>query len=272
MLKKMLIAAVAVVAGMVVLTKVTKISPMVWFGDCCRTAQRMVPPEVQLKQLNHEIDKIDGDIRKNISRLAHMEVEVKMFEEKLDRKREKQAKLRADIRDMQKSLQAQTEKVAFRGHKVRSTELTNSLDIAVTEFTSLKEQIKVQEELLTNKKRTLDVARSRITEMRNEQEKLRLLATKLATNLELVRMKQVQSQEVVFDNSALDNARSLAKDVEVQIRTAEQTLKLQAEFGLADKLVPEKEGKSREEVLKAAQAVLDDNQPLEKVAADEKDE
>ena len=33
MLKKLLIAAVAVIAGVVVLTKVTKISPMVWFGE-----------------------------------------------------------------------------------------------------------------------------------------------------------------------------------------------------------------------------------------------
>jgi chromosome segregation ATPase len=269
MLKKMLIAAVAVVAGLVVLTKVTKISPMVWFGDCCRTARHLVPPEVQLKQLNHEIDNIDKDIKKNIGRLARMEVDVKMFEEQLDGKRERQAKLRADIRDMQKSLQAQTEKVAFRGHKVSSSSLTNRLDIAVTEFTSLKEQVKVQEELLANKKRTLEVAHNRITEMRNEQEKLRLLATKLATHLELVRMKQVQSQEVVFDNSALDNAREIAKDVEVQLRTAETALKLQAQYGLAEKVAPEKEGKSREEVLKAAQAALDDNQPLEKVAADE---
>ncbi len=266
MFKKLLIAAVAVVAGLAVLNhSLVK----VWYKEACCSANKLVPPEVRLKQLNHEIDNIDKDIKKNISRLARMEVDVKMFEEQLDAKRDKVAHLRSDIGDLRKSLEgARTEQVSFRGHKKSALRLTNQLEMSVAEFTSLKEQVKVQEQLLTDKKRTLEVAHNRITEMKNEKEKLRLLATRLATHLELVKMKQIQNQEVAFDDSAISNARSIAKDVETTLRVMETNSRLNSQFGYAEKPVLEKEGKSTEEVLKSAREALQDEEQGSKVAAE----
>jgi hypothetical protein len=269
MLKKILIATVAVVIGLGVLAKVTKISPLVMFGDCCKSVKNMVPPETRLKQLNAEIDNIDKDIKKNLSRLARMEVDVNMFEEKVKTDRNEQAHVRADIADMQKALEARKENVVFRKDTVSASRLTDRLDMAVERFKGLKERVKVQDQLLTDKKRTLEVAYNRISEMKNEKEKLRLLAVKLETHLEMVRLKQVQNQDIVFDNSAIDNAREIAKDVEVQLRTAEKNMELNAQFGYAEKTPVEKPSKSREEVLKSAKRALqDDNDPAEKVTVD----
>jgi hypothetical protein len=269
MFKKLLIAAVAVVAGLAVLNhSLVK----VWYKEACSSAKKLVPPEVRLKQLNSEIDNIDKDIKKNISRLARMEVEFKMFEEQLDSKRERQAHLRSDIGEMQKSLEgARTEKVAYHGRRINSSRLTNQLEMNVTEFTSLKEQVKVQEQLLADKKRTLEVAHNRISEMKNEKEKLRLLATRLATHLELVKMKQIQNQEIAFDDSAISNAREIAKDVEVQLRTAEMNMKLKSQFGYAEKSPLEKEGKSTEEVLKSAREALQDEEQGDKFVSEKKE-
>lgn len=269
MLKKLLIAAVAVLAGVVVIGKVTKVNPLAFLKDCCHSAAALVPPEVRLKQLNHEIDNIDKDVQKNLSRLARMEVEVKMFEEQLDGKRDRQAKLRADIKDMEKSLGKSTQHVVYRGHKVESSRLTNQLDMAVVEFTSLKEQVKAQEQLLADKKRSLEVAHNRITAMKNEKEKLRLLATKLAIHLETVKLKSVQSDEIAFDDSgAISNAREIAKDVEVQLRVAEENMKLKARYGYAEQTPVEKEGKSTDEVLKSARQALQDEEATEKVTVE----
>ena len=164
------------------------------------------------------------------------------------------------------------ENVVFRKDTVSASRLTDRLDMAVTKFTGLKERIKIQEQLLTDKKRTLEVAYNRISEMKNEKEKLRLLAVKLETHLEMVRLKQVQNQEIAFDDSAISNAREIAKDVEVQLRTAEKDMELKAQFGYADKTPVEKPSKSREEVLKSARRVLqDDNDPAEKVTLDKDD-
>jgi hypothetical protein len=266
MLKKILIAAVAVVAGLVVLNHSSLVKT--YWNKMCHSAKRMVPPEVRLQQLNTEIANIDKDIKKNLSKLASMEVDVNMFEDKVKEDRKEQARVRADIVDMRKALE---ENVAFRKGPISATQLTDRLEMAVTKFTGLKERIKVQEELLTNKKRTLEAAYSRISEMKNEKEKLRVLATKLETHLEMVRLKQVQNQEITFDDSAISNAREIAKDVEIQLRTAEKSMELRAQFGYADKVPDEKPSKNREEVLKSArQALEDDNEPA--AVAIEKDE
>jgi chromosome segregation ATPase len=259
MLKKILIAAVAVVAGLVVLNHSSLVKT--YWNKMCHSAKRMVPPEVRLQQLNTEIANIDKDIKKNLSKLASMEVDVNMFEDKLKEDRKEQAHVRADIVDMRKALEVRGENVVFRKGPISATQLTDRLEMAVTKFTGLKERIKVQEELLANKKRTLEAAYSRISEMKNEKEKLRVLATKLETHLETVRLKQVQNQEITFDDSAISNAREIAKDVEIQLRTAEKAMELRAQFGYADKVPDEKPTKNRDEVLKSARQALEDDEP-----------
>ncbi len=117
MLKKILIAAVAVIAGLAVLTKVTKISPMVWFGDCCHpcpqhgaagsSAQAAQRPRSTTSTRTSRRTSAGWRAWKSRSRCSRTQ---------LDAKRDHQAKLRADIGDMQKSLEARTEKVAYHGH------------------------------------------------------------------------------------------------------------------------------------------------------------
>ena len=273
MLKKLLIATVAVVAGMVVLTKVTKISPKILFGDCCRSVRNMVPPEVQLKQLKADIENIDKDIDKNLGTLARMAAEVDEFADTLARNRDRQAHLRADISDMQQALKDDVKKVLFRGKKYDADDLTCRLEMAVTEYNCLKEKIRVQEKILAEKKRTLAAAKERITAMKNEQEKLRVLAVRLEHELELVRMKQIQNQVTDFDDSALSRAQQNAKDVESRLREIEKLIEYKKEFGRTDTTTLETiKGKSREEVLRAAKAALrDDNEATEAVANDEND-
>jgi hypothetical protein len=273
MLKKILIAAVAVLVGTVVLSKVTHISPLVWLKDCCHSARNLVPPEVQLKQLKADIDNIDKDIDKNVSKLARLDVGVEMFANELQAKRERVADLRSRISDMQASLKDQRERVFFRGHKVDADDLTRQLDMNVTEYTCLKEQVKTQETILAEKKKTLLTAKQRISDMKNEKERLRLLAAKLESHLELVRMKQVQNQDIVFDDSAVSQARQTAKDVETRLREMEKLMEYKNQFGLAEKSKIEKEeSKSREEVLKAAKAALQEDNEQPATVAVEKDE
>jgi WD40 repeat protein len=100
--------------------------------DKMKRPRNMVPPEAQLKELNSEIGNIDKDIKKNIGRLAAMEVEVKHLEQQV------------------------------KGQRVE----------------------KVQEKLLEEKKRTLEAAHARLTEMVNEKEKLTLLSARLAGHIE----------------------------------------------------------------------------------------
>lgn len=272
MLKKLLIAAVAVIAGLVVLTKVTKISPMVWLGDCCKSARNMVPPEVQLKQLKADIENIDKDIDKNLGTLARMAAEADQFGESLNCNRDRQAHLRTDISDMLKCLKDQAVRVVYHGRKVDADDLTRRLEMADTEYRCLKEKVKVQEKVHAEKKRTLAAAKERITAMKNEQEKLRVLAIRLEHELELVKMKQIQNQVTDFDDSALTRAQRNAKDVELRLKEIEKLIEYKKDFGRTDTTSLETiKGKSREEVLHSAKAALRDDNATEEVLLDKND-
>jgi chromosome segregation ATPase len=252
MLKKLLIAAVAVIAGMVVLSKVTHISPKVWFGDCCHSIKNMVPLDVQFKQLNNEIGNIDKDIKKNIGRVAAMEEEVNKFEQQVAAQRTHLSDLRADIRSMRTSLEDRAVV------KFDSSDLTRKLDRAVTEYTCLKEKNKIHEKVLGEKKRALETAHNRLTEMVNEKEKLTLLSARLAGHLEAVKMQQTGTP-VEFDDSAIARCHELANDIESRLNTAENEAKLLKKFGYGKSSSTIVEGKSREEVLKAARQALEED-------------
>jgi chromosome segregation ATPase len=262
MLKKLFIAAVAVIAGMVVLNKVTKVSPMVWLGNCCRSVQTMVPPEVQLKQLNKEIGNIDNDIKRNISRVAAMEEEVKQFERDVAAQRSRLGELKAQIKRNSSD---------SRFVKAESSDL-RKLDRDVTEYTCLKEKNKIHEKVLEEKRRTLETAHNRLTKMVNEKENLTLLAARLTGHLEAVKMQQTGTP-VEFDDSAIRRCRELAQEIETRLNTAEREVKLLKHYGYGDSTTLVDEGKSREEVLKAARKALeDDNASTDKVSIEKDDE
>lgn len=263
MLKKLLIATVAVIAGMVVLTKMTKVSPMVWFSNCCSSVKHMVPPEVQLQQLNKEIGNIDNDIKKNIGRVAAMEEEVNQFERQVAADRKHLSGLKSDISTMRTSLEDR------HFVKADASELTRKLDRCVTEYTCLKEKNKIHEKVLEEKRRALETAHNRLTQMVTEKEKLTLLSARLAGHLEAVRMQQTGTP-VEFDDSAISRCHELAKDIETRLNTADTEAKLLKKYGYSkSSSVFQDEGKSRDEVLKAARKALEeDNASVDSVTVE----
>ena len=254
MIKKLLIAVVAVVVGTMVLTKVTKISPMVWLGDCCRSARSMVPPEVQLKQLNKEIANIDKDIKKNIGRVAAMEEEVDNFEKRFKNQVARQSELKAGIVATRTSLEARSTQVA----KTSASDLTRKLDRFTNEYVSLKETNKVHEKVLEQKKRTLEAAPDRLTKMQQEKDRLTLVSARLTAHLEALRTQQT-SAPVAFDDSAIDRCHELANDIETRLNTADREAKLLKRYGYERTTNVLEEPKSREEVLKAAGKALEED-------------
>lgn len=266
MLKKLIIAAVAVVAGLAVLNlSLVK----VWWKDCCHSAKSLVPPEVQLKQLNNEIGNIDKDIKKNIGRLAAMEVEVNHLEKQIKGQRVQLGELKSDMTAMQKSLEDRSGRVAFHGDKVDAANLTRKLDRTVTQYTSLKEKTKVQDKLLEEKKRTLDAAHARLTEMFNEKEKLTLLSARLAGHIEATKTKAMGTS-IEFDDSAITRCHEIAKDIETRLDIAdrEHALKTQYYGSGSTSAVDEK---SREDVLKATRKALAEDNEAAAVAVDKED-
>jgi chromosome segregation ATPase len=224
-----------------------------------------VPLEVQLKELNNQIGKIDNDIKKNIGRVAAMEEDVNRFEREVVAQRKHLGSLKSEISTMRTSLEDR------HFVKADAPDLTRKLDRYVTEYTCLKEKNKIHEKVLEEKKRALETAHNRLTEMVNEKEKLTLVSARLAGHLEAVRLQQTGTP-VEFDDSAISRCHELAKDIETRLNTAEKEAKLMEKYGYGKSTATVEEGKSRSEVLKAARKALEEDNGVEEKVSVEKDE
>jgi chromosome segregation ATPase len=272
MCKKLLIAAVALVVGLAVV-KHTQLGSLiqVWWKDARASVEKQIPPEVQIKQLGVEIDKIDKDIKKNLSVLAAQEVDCQILEERVNALRASQKQLKEDVSAMEKLLDnPRTERVAYNGVTYRTPDLTRKLDSAVSMFNIRKAELKAKEQLLADKKRTLEAAHQRISAMRDQKEQLRVTVARLETRVETLRLKQMEAK-VDLDDSQVGKCNELAGKIEERLRQREVEAKLQQEYGYrALSPVLDREPKTTEEVLKSARQALQEDEGPDKVAVEKK--
>jgi chromosome segregation ATPase len=260
MCKKLLVAAVAIVVGLSVV-KHTQLGSLlhVWWRDARTTMEKQIPPEVQIKQLHVEIDKIDRDIRKNLGKLADAEVDCQFLEKQVAILHADQKQLKEDILGLEKLLDSKTEKVVFNGLTYRTKELTRKLDFAVTQYNTRKSALKAKEQLLADKKLTLEAARERLNAMRDQKEQLRVIASRLETRVETLKLKAMEAK-VDLDDSQVGKCNDLAGKIEERLAKQEMEAKLLADFGYrAATPALDREPKSTEEVLKAARKALQDD-------------
>jgi chromosome segregation ATPase len=260
MCKKLFVAAIALLVGVFVVRHTSWGSLLqVKWNDIRGSVEKQIPPEVRIKQLGVEIDKIDRDIKKNLSKLAAQEVDCQLLEEKVAALRGAQGQLKADISAMEKALDTpRNERVSFHGESYRTPELARKLDSAVHVYTGRKSELKAKESLLSEKKQALEEAHRYISKMRDEKERLRIDVARLETRVETLRLKQMEAR-VEFDESQVGKCNELAGKIEEQLRRAEVEAKLHEDFGYRTRTqVFDREPRSAEEVLKAARKALQD--------------
>lgn len=265
MLKKLVIAAAAVVVGMLVVNKTGLGSLMqVWWKDATSCCARSVPPETRIKQLQLEIGKIDGDIKRNLATLAGQQVEVKGLEENVIALREDTNRLKEGVADAAKKLEGDTERVVFRGISYDKAALTRRLDREVSTLKLKKAELAQKEKLLDLNKERLEVAHQRISEMCSQRDQLRATVAQLQTRLEMLRLQQMASK-VELDESQVGRCNELVSQINRMLAEQEEMGKLQTKYGFThDAPGAEKPAKPTSEVLKAAREALSDT-PAEQV-------
>jgi len=262
MCKKLCLAVGAVIVGLAVVyfTGLSSLVQVKW-NDMQGWMKKQVPPETQLKQLRVEIDKIDKDIKKNLGKLAKEEVEADRLEASITQAKADQVKLKAEIVSMTKALESKETKVKWDNREYRQTELALKLDNAVTTYELRKNDIKQKEQLLASKQQALDLAHQRISEMKAQKDQLNQLAEKLALRIEQVKLRQVDTPFEIDDNQ-VSKCVGMADALGKQLDEEDAKARLYDRYGYRDEKtkVPEIKTKSKDEILKAAQKALEDDE------------
>jgi hypothetical protein len=264
MCKRLFLAAVAIVVGVSVV-RYTQLGTLlqVWWHDARASVEKAIPPEVQIKQLRLEIDKIDADVKQNISKLAKQEADCEKLEKDVVALRHTQRQLREGIAAMEKTLDSKTDRVVFEGAPYRPTELARRLDAATVRYTNGKGELKAKEQLLEEKKRALEEAHRRVSTMRDEKERFRVEVARLETWLETLKLQQMQDR-VELDESQVGRCNALLSQLQARMRQMQIEARLQKDYGYtAPGQVSDRDQKSTEDVLKAARKALqEDKDPV----------
>jgi chromosome segregation ATPase len=260
MLKKLLIAAVAVVVGMTVVHKTGFGSLMqVWWRDAKNCCERVVPPETQIKQLQVEIGKIDRDIKRNLGILASQQVDCRGLEENVVALRDETGRLKENVASMAKALDANTERVALNNTTYDKPSLTRRLDLAVSTYKVKKAELTQKEKLLGLNKERLEISHQRISEMCSQREQLKATVAQLETRLEMLRLQQM-ANKLDLDESQVGRCNELVARINRLLAEQEEVGNLQTKYGFTNSVPSaEKDARPTGEVLKAAREVLSEN-------------
>jgi len=253
MCKKLLITGL-ILLGAVLLLRKTELGSLagVWWKDACVSADRSVTPELRLRQLEQATAGIEARIKAEISKLAD---QTATFEEqdlkRADALRAAQAKRKDAIAALVRPTEAGTQIVST------GSQVAAQLDDLTAEFDRKQAELRGLEDVLASKRELLNVRKQRISQMVQQKQELENTAAQLATRLEKARMQQAEDRTVV-SNGQLDRAKELITKVERDLKVMETENDLLKEFGFRNPKQTTKTSRSSEDVLKAAQRILDE--------------
>jgi len=248
--KKVLITGL-ILLGVALLLRKTELGSLasVWWKDACVAADKNLPPELRLKQLEQAIDTVDGRIKGEISRLADLQA---TFEEQdlkqAESLRATQARRKEAIASLTRQLEGATQAV--------STGAADRLDDLVKDYDRKQQELQALEEVLVSKREMLAARKDRIAQMRQQHLDLKKTAAQLGTRLEKARLQQAEDRN--SDEAAqLDRCHDLITKVERDLKRMEKEGELLTEFGYRTTKAAAKPARPTEEVLKAARRILD---------------
>jgi len=260
MLKKLVIAAVAVAVGLVVLKKTDVGSLMqVWWKDASTCCARQVPPETRIKQLKMEIGKIDDDIKTAVNALIQQELAHRDLKRAVESLKAEQTARKADMKVLIDGLEKESTRGAFKNEDLSSDRAQVKLDSLRAQYEAGKEALKVREQLLKSKTEQLELVEQRITKIKDKKGELTDMVAKMESQLELVRMKQLDSRAIDVDNSQVSKCEALHENLRKLIAEEELKAEKYAKYGLtpaAPETAVKEQRSTRADTLKAARAAL----------------
>jgi len=231
MLKKLVIAAIAVVVGLTVVKKTEVGSLMgVWWKNAKACARKQVPVETEIERLRYELDRSGEDGKTYISQIAEQTVAVNNLREEVKAAEKTLAQKKDNIRALADDLKASegdTVKVGdttYGKPRVKS-QLARDLEM----FKVAKKQLESKHKELQARQDRLAAAKEQWSALQDERENLKVELAKLEADIQAVRVTQTQSKFQVDDGELARIKEGVAR-VRDRIKVEATKLALEREY------------------------------------------
>jgi chromosome segregation ATPase len=218
MIRKMGIAALAVVAGLFILNSTH-------LGSYARTAihkarvalKKQVPLEFQLEALRNEAAHLVPDMKEQVNALAAKQVAVERLEKQIDVVRANLDKQKEDVRTLASDLKSDTKFITYHGTKFPRWEIHDKLTRDLASCKRCSEELASKEQLLKAQKVELEKAKEQLASMKSQKEQIEVEIAQLEAEVKTVRLAQTKSN-FALDDSRLSSIKDRLEDIHAQLR------------------------------------------------------
>jgi chromosome segregation ATPase len=215
MCKKVGIAAVAVVLGLVVLgmtsTKVGSLLRLKW-EKIHKHANNQVSPETEIERLRLVLKESEADDRRYEDQIARLALDVEKIETSVVKNEKALAELKSYITEMDAQLEqagSTAKLVVFRNKERSRTDLEAQVNIDSRKYLNDQKALTAQKDLLRIKRETLAQSQQRLRELRSSREQALARLQQLENALLEERRAQVQSQALADDGKMAQFGKDL---------------------------------------------------------------
>jgi chromosome segregation ATPase len=230
MLKKLLIAAVAVVVGLAVVhsTRLGSYFRLNWH-KATAWAQKQVPLETEVERLREEVSRLGRDSKTHFNAIAEEMVGVEKLEADVGRSRAGLEKLERSIQTMRTDLKAGDEFITYGDTKYSRKQVESQLNRDWDTFKRAKSELKAKEEMLEARKGSLAKAREQLAAMQDVRRDMEVELTRLEAELKTVRLAQTRSK-FHLDDSELSRVKEGIEALRTRINVERRALEVEGEF------------------------------------------
>jgi chromosome segregation ATPase len=232
MFKKIAIASVVVVAGLVLLAKTN-------LGSYAHTAWKkakigasnQVPLEFEIERVRDEVSQLVPDMNKNFNEIAHEMVAIENLREDVSRTRANLDVQKKNILVMRDDVQGKTDAqtVSYGGQVFKVDRVRTKLAKDWEAFKQGEESLKAKEQLLEAKETSLAAAREKLNSMKAKKEQLEVQIAQMEAELKTLRVAETRGSFKI-DDSRLARIESSLADIRTRIKVASKAAELEGEF------------------------------------------
>jgi len=186
-----------------------------------RSLRDAVPVSFELKRLDQMIQELVPEIRRNQEVVAQLEVEVEYLERDVKHMQGGQEELVSQMGKLREALGEGRQEYDFAGQSYTRKQVERDLARRLDQYEHHKAQLAAKQQLLEQRRRTLEAATAKVVEYRRQYEQLLAKAESLEAELKLVEAAQAAGR-LEFDQSKLAQAKELAQEVEKRIRVLQR--------------------------------------------------
>lgn len=187
-------------------------------GDKIREA---TPIAFDLERLDGMIRDLEPEIRRNQQVVAQLEVEVEYLEREVATMKAQEQAAYAEMRKLREALKGSESDLQFAGQKYSRDQVERDLKRRLDVYEQQHSQLAAKEQLLEQRRRTLEAATTKVAEYRRQYEQLKAQSEKLQAELQLAEAAQAAGN-LEFDSSKLAQTKRLAQEVEKRIRVVQR--------------------------------------------------